>query len=257
MMRIELLNSVAAQVNSYQSLRPSKGYDYQSYRKRQIFERLTQGVHYVYNNAVEGDIVEFGTSSGFSSLTIAHAMRIYSETYPIRLASHRIGSKTLHLYDSFRGLPNPDDPIDAQSPNVASGMWKEGTFGGLNKDELFALCAQAYDRNRINVVEGFYSTTLAGIASDTRFAMGISTVISTARPPRCWITSSCTSISPTAVACSSMTGTAIVPRRGLDSDAPGANASRSTTSNIRTAATTPCWGTRSPSTSTLEAGVRV
>ncbi len=170
-MRIELLNSVAAQVNSYQSLRPSKGYDYQSYRKRQIFERLTQGVHYVYNNAVEGDIVEFGTSSGFSSLTIAHAMRIYSETYPIRLASHRIGSKTLHLYDSFRGLPNPDDPIDAQSPNVASGMWKEGTFGGLNKDELFALCAQAYDRNRINVVEGFYSTTLAGIASDTRFAM--------------------------------------------------------------------------------------
>lgn len=170
-MRIELLNAVAAQVNGLQTLRPSKGYDYQNYRRRQIFECLTQGVQYIHNNAVEGDVAEFGTASGFSALTIAHAMRIYAEMYAGALQQHAVPRKALMLFDSFRGLPEPGHPTDLQSPNVQVSRWKEGTFQGLTKEELFALCAQVYDRDKIRTVEGWYSESLAGIAPATRFAM--------------------------------------------------------------------------------------
>jgi hypothetical protein len=170
-MRIDVLNQVAASVNGFQNLRPSKGYDYQNYRRRQIFESLTQGVQYICNNAVEGDVAEFGTMTGFSALTIAHAMRIYSAMYAEYMRLHQVPRKTLMLFDSFRGLPHPDHPTDQQSPNVKSSRWQEGTFAGLTKEELLALCSQAYAGDSIRIVDGWYSESLAGIAPDTRFAM--------------------------------------------------------------------------------------
>src|SRR6185295_15487973 len=71
--RTNLLDAIAKQVNGYH-LRPELDYDYEYVRKRLIFETLTQGVQYVCNNAVEGDIAEFGTASGFSSYTMARAL---------------------------------------------------------------------------------------------------------------------------------------------------------------------------------------
>ena len=170
-MRTELINSVASAVNSFQVLRQSKGYDYGTIRRRQIFESLTQGVQYVFNNAVEGDIAEFGTASGFSALTIAHAMTYYGKMYAPFLHKHGVGPKNLVLFDSFQGLPRPDNPVDLQSPNVESGRWKEGTFAALDKEELTALCSSAYDRDKIRIVAGWYAATVPSISADTRFAM--------------------------------------------------------------------------------------
>ena len=170
-MRIDAINTVASTVNRHQVLRQSKGYDYKNTRQRQIFESLTQGVQYVFNNAVEGDIAEFGTASGFSALTIAHAMTIFRSMYSRYLQLHDVAPKSLHLFDSFQGLPRPDSPVDLQSPNVASGRWKEGTFRALDKDELFALCSAAYDRDKIKIVEGWYSASLRTIPAEARFAM--------------------------------------------------------------------------------------
>ena len=157
--RIDLLNAMAAD------------YDYQTSRHRQIFERLTQGVQYVYNNAVEGDVAEFGTHSGFTALTIAKAMKFYSDLYADFLQTHGAGQKTLHLFDSFQGLPVPDNPVDMLSPNVASGRWKKGMFQSLNKHELLVLCSQAYDHDRIRIADGWFSTTLRNIPPGTRFAL--------------------------------------------------------------------------------------
>ena len=170
-MRADVINAVASRVNGYQVFRQSKGYDYKNTRQRQIFESLTQGVQYVFNNAVEGDIAEFGTASGFSGLTIAHAMTIYRNMYSGYLQQHGVGPKLLHLFDSFQGLPRPDSPVDLQSPNVTSGRWREGTFAVLDKEELMALCASAYDRDKIRVVAGWYAETVGGISADTKFAM--------------------------------------------------------------------------------------
>jgi hypothetical protein len=95
-MRADLISAVASKVNSFHVLRQSNGYDYQNDRQRQIFENLTQGVQYVFNNAVEGDIAEFGTGSGFSALTIAHAMAIFGNMYTryLKLMGHLATRRT-------------------------------------------------------------------------------------------------------------------------------------------------------------------
>lgn len=170
-MRIDLVNSVAAKVNGYQALRPAKGYDYESVRQRLIFEKLTQGVQYVFNNAVEGDIAEFGTATGFSARTISIAMSVYRQMYRGFMEKHGIGQKNLYLFDSFQGLPRPHSSLDLESPNVASGRWQEGTFQGLNKEELLALCSSAYDADKISIIEGWYSSSLDKIPTETKFAM--------------------------------------------------------------------------------------
>jgi hypothetical protein len=159
-----------ARVSQYQVPQPSKGYDYISERYRQIFESLTQGIQYVYNNAVEGDVAEFGTASGFTALTVACAMRGYGEMYANFLQQHKVGAKTLFLFDSFEGLPAPEHPTDLNSPNVQSGRWQQGTFKVLNSDELLEICSRVYDANKIKIVEGWYSKTLGGIAAGSKFA---------------------------------------------------------------------------------------
>jgi len=173
-MRTDLLDAVVNEVNGYH-MRPVLQYDYDNVRSRLIFEALSQGVQYVCNNAVEGDIAEFGTSSGFSSFTIARAMAIYQRTYARQLAQQGLAQrKALHLFDSFQGLPKPDNPVDLASPYVKSGRWQQGTFGGpaaLTQQELKALCASTYDQDRIFVFPGWFSQSLAGVAAQARFAM--------------------------------------------------------------------------------------
>jgi hypothetical protein len=156
------------QVHGYQFTR---GYDYQNARRRLIFEGLTQGVQYVFNNAVEGGIAEFGTGSGFSALTIAHAMNFYARMYAGYQKQQGLGPKTLHLFDSFKGLPRPDDPVDLQSPYVVSGRWKEGTFTALTRDELLAMCSAAYEGSHIRIAAGWFSETLPAIPAGAKFAM--------------------------------------------------------------------------------------
>src|SRR5262245_55417515 len=170
-MRTDLLDSVVNQVNGYH-IRQHIQYDYQYARQRGIFEALTQGVQYVCNNAVEGDIAEFGTASGFSSLTIARAMAFYQGMYAGFLRTHgQAERKQLHLFDSFQGLPDPDHPVDLESTNVKSGRWQQGTFTGLSAQELGALCASAYDQDRLRIIPGWFKDSLPSIPPRTRFAM--------------------------------------------------------------------------------------
>jgi hypothetical protein len=167
-LRAQLLDKVVERVNRLQA----GSFDYATMRYRLILEALTQGVQYVYNNAVEGDVAEFGTASGFSSLILSRAMAAYHELLSVHLSRHNMANgKTLHLFDSFRGLPKPDHSVDAASPYVQAGRWQEGTFTGLTEDEVGALCASAYDRNRILVYAGWFKDSLATLAPETRFAM--------------------------------------------------------------------------------------
>src|SRR5688572_31518670 len=116
-MRTDLLDTVIGQVDGYH-LRRQLDYDYESVRFRLVFEALTQGVHYVCNNAIAGDIGDFGTMTGFSPYTIAKAMRFYQKKFSAFLKMQGIPPKTLYLFDSFAGLPPPLHPVDAASPYV-------------------------------------------------------------------------------------------------------------------------------------------
>ena len=169
-MRADLLEGVVSQVNSFEKGPPS-GYEHGSVRRRLIFESLNQGVQYVFNNAVEGDIAEFGTASGFSAFTIARAMAIYRKMYAERLIRLGIPQKVLHLFDSFQGLPRPEHALDLQSPNVRSGIWQQGTYTALTREELLALCTAAYDPDKILAYAGWFTEMLPVIPSSTKFAM--------------------------------------------------------------------------------------
>lgn len=169
-MRTELLQQVAAAINEYH-VRPQVDYDYVNARKRMIFETLTQGVQYVCNNAVEGDIVEFGTGGGFSAYTIARAMTFYQDMYAGYMNKQGLPKKALHLFDSFAGLPKPAGAVDGASPNVQAGRWREGQFAGLTAEELHALCTSTYDADLVRVHAGWFSESLAGIPAGVKFAM--------------------------------------------------------------------------------------
>ncbi len=169
-MRTDLLNAVVSRVNGYQ-VRQVIEYDYAAIRRRLIFEKLTQGVQYVINNAVEGDIAEFGTFSGFSTFTIARALAAYWEIYADFVKLHGMPKKSFCLFDSFQGLPLAASEVDKASPNVQAGRWKEGTYTGLTKEELLALCSSTYDRDKIRIFDGWYAQTLPTIPAAAKFAM--------------------------------------------------------------------------------------
>ena len=123
------------------------------------------------NNAVDGEIAEFGTFSGFSTFSIARAMAAYWEIFAGYVALHNAAKKSLCLFDSFQGLPSSTNGVDAASPYVQTDRWKAGAFTGLTKDELFALCASTYDQDKIRIYDGWYAATLPTIPAATKFAM--------------------------------------------------------------------------------------
>ena len=168
--RFDVLNQMARLVSGFH-VRPELVYDYENARLRMIFEALTQGVCYVYNNPVEGDIAEFGTGMGFSAVTLSKAMAEYQRVFGEHLRRSGLDSKTLYLFDSFQGLPPPTDPVDVDSPTVKSGRWSEGAYRGLSPEELAELCAPFYDRSQLRVMEGWFSKTLRQVPPTTRFAM--------------------------------------------------------------------------------------
>src|SRR5262245_25554819 len=169
-MRFDVLNRVARLVNEFH-IRPELVYDYENARLRLIFDALTQGVHYVYNNPVDGDIAEFGTAMGISAVTISKAMAAYQGIFGDRLRQSAMERKTLYLFDSFQGLPRADDPVDAGSPNVRTGRWAEGAYEGLTPEELSELCSSFYENSRLKIMPGWFSATLRQIPPTTRFAM--------------------------------------------------------------------------------------
>ena len=169
-MRTELMEEVATTVNGYH-LRPQIDYDYANARRRMIFEALTQGVQFVCNNAVDGDVAEFGTMTGFSTYSIARAMAYYQDMYAGYMRKAGVQRKVLRLFDSFEGLPRPDHEVDREAPNVQSGRWRESDFKGLTPDELLALCGSTYDKERIQIHSGWFRDTLATIPAATKFAM--------------------------------------------------------------------------------------
>lgn len=164
-MRLDLLEKVARTVNNFHV---QVVYDYENTRHRLIFEALTHGVQYICNNPVDGEVAEFGTGLGMSAFSIAKALGMYHQVYAERL---RNAPKKLYLFDSFEGLPQALDPVDAESPAVKTGRWTTGAYNGLTVEELTELCATAYDRAHLKVVPGWFSKTLRQIPPATRFAM--------------------------------------------------------------------------------------
>ena len=126
---------------------------------RLIAESLIMGVQYVVGAAVEGDIVEFGTHSGRTARMISMAMKHYQT------------EKSLHLFDSFEGMPESQNPVDLDNAHVKSGVWGKGQLRGISPEELRKGCAKFIKPEAIKIYKGWFSDTLSKIPRGTRFGM--------------------------------------------------------------------------------------
>jgi len=137
------------------------------YQSEARFRALANGVEYVYETAVAGDIAEFGTMTGRTATAIAVAMRYLNGQYSAALH----GTKRAWFFDSFEGLPEARSEVDRQSPHVLSGAWARGTCNGLSESEFRALVAAYLPTEHFCVIKGWYEDTVAAIPKDQRFAL--------------------------------------------------------------------------------------
>lgn len=134
-----------------------------------IEKSILLNVYYSYEGYVVGDIAEFGTRKGGTAYVIAEAMGACEATTTSNETG--ISSKSLHLFDSFEGLPEPAHQADKNRMDVLSGAWSKGSMTGLSAEELRSYMLKFLSDNSIKIYEGFYSETLKLIAEDTKFSM--------------------------------------------------------------------------------------
>lgn len=133
-------------------------------RERQqidIGSTMQRAVQYVLGADIEGDLVEFGTATGFTASAMARTLK--------ELERH--ADRNLWLFDSFEGLPEATAEADRLSPHVAAGVWGKGTCRGLTAQGLKVQIAQFLDQSRIRIVEGWFSDTVSSIPDAARFAL--------------------------------------------------------------------------------------
>jgi hypothetical protein len=145
------------------------GYDYllptvaelEALHLREVGRTLSLGLQYVYNSGIEGEVVEFGTATGFSASVLASAMRYCELSKP---------EKTLHLFDSFTGLPPATSAVDKNAYEVRRGSWTEGACAGLSAPQLYAALSRLLPPQRVTMHEGWFKDTASTLPSSQRFA---------------------------------------------------------------------------------------
>ncbi len=123
---------------------------------------LQEAVYYCYGSAVEGDLVEFGTMTGYTARAIARAMLAVE-------AQYGLPARRLDLMDSFLGLPQPTARPDVDSPHVRLGHWAAGGCKVLDREELAASMAEILPAERCRIVPGWFGETVETLASETRY----------------------------------------------------------------------------------------
>jgi O-methyltransferase len=141
------------------STRESLKYGFDSISHRFIAENLVMGVAYAVHSAVPGDIAEFGTHTGRTARVVSRAMRLYR------------ANKSLHLFDSFEGLPEATAAADLQNVHVKAGIWGQGALKGIFPEQLHRQCAKQIGADSVRIYKGWFSETLPKIPAGTKFSM--------------------------------------------------------------------------------------
>lgn len=118
-----------------------------------IYQTLNLAVQYIAGSQVEGDISEFGVMYGGTAGAIASAIK-----------EHNSGAK-LHLFDSFQGLPDPVNTVDAGSVHVLSGVWSKGRCCGGSPESVRASLKPILPDDRVIIHTGWFKDTLKDLNS--------------------------------------------------------------------------------------------
>lgn len=130
--------------------------------ERDVFRTLALAVEYVHSADVPGDLAEFGTMTGATAVALARAMSYFERQ---RHRSLSDGSRTLHLFDSFQGLPEPTAAPDRESFHVTAGVWKAGSCQGIDARELGRRCRKFLLPDQIAVHAGWFCDTAPSFAA--------------------------------------------------------------------------------------------
>ena len=120
---------------------------------------LYQAIEYIVRNRIPGDIVECGVWSGGSMLLAAHALLHFGDT-----------SRRIFLYDTFAGMPRPEE-MDARWDGVpALPTWehhqrngRRWCFGGTLDHVKRVVGSAGYPEDKLVFVEGLVEETLPAI----------------------------------------------------------------------------------------------
>ena len=117
---------------------------------------LYQSIEYIVRNDIPGDIVECGVWSGGSMLLAAHALMHFGDT-----------SRRIFLYDTFSGMPKPDD-LDLRWDGVPTlPTWerfqqdgRKWGYGGTQDHVREVVFSSGYPTDKFVFVEGMVEATL-------------------------------------------------------------------------------------------------
>jgi Macrocin-O-methyltransferase (TylF) len=137
-------------------------YDYPEPARRiklAVAAGLASAVDYIQSSRVQGEIAEFGIGSGWTSAVLARSLAADS-------------SCTLHLFDSFAGLPQSTSPIDQAASMVRSGIWGPGTCDWkLTPEILERTLSSQLKKSKLRIYPGWFSQTLPEIPDGLQFAL--------------------------------------------------------------------------------------
>ncbi|MBA4018266.1 MAG: hypothetical protein C0483_13935 [Pirellula sp.] len=124
-----------------------------------VAQTLTSSVDYITATRIEGDIVEFGVGSGWTSAVLSRSMQ-------------HAARRRMHLFDSFEGLPVSASTVDQASPMVKSGIWGGGTCNwGITPEQLLRMLRNEFPSVDVEIYKGWFSDTMSRIPAGTKVAM--------------------------------------------------------------------------------------
>lgn len=136
---------------------------------RHSAEALINAVMYAYSAEVEGDVLEFGVMGGSTARVISFAMQSCHAT------DIRLKRKRLHLFDSFKGLPQEE--ADKDAPHVASGTWAQGkcSHGMALESKIFT--PGLLDPSSVDIRDGWYEQTVPAYIAEAKKAETYASVL--------------------------------------------------------------------------------
>jgi len=124
---------------------------------REELSPFLRTLYYVYESHVEGEIVEFGTQTGKSSVEILAFVEIMNVENSYL---HKEKYKSIHFLDSFAGFPEITSQHDKKSHHVQNRIWKKGGCVGLDVNTFEKLMKRFSKETAIYTYPGYFVNTL-------------------------------------------------------------------------------------------------
>ena len=110
----------------------------------------------ILHGLVDGDVAEFGISTGVSWEVLAATIAACETSKNTR----GLPPKTLYGFDSFRGMPEAKLPEDTESPMVQRGIWRPGSCISPGKEAIRSIAIKYLPVERVQLYKGWFSETL-------------------------------------------------------------------------------------------------